>query len=292
MDQNFEENPFSEGGDYKTLPQGTIEIFRYVNETLNNRGEDTDVLRASAASQCYKQRWFKHNKYPSEPLNPRALLVFAFGDVVEHVMKHFIANACVGEGRLYSEVDFGRKTGTFTIQHREFDIYEQETLITYFEDFSVTGHPDGWGKRNSDGMWELIEIKSAASFGFDRFKRGETPDYIKQVHALMMARDVYSTRFFYMNKNTSHVFDRLYEFDPDVAEMVENEYRLSIQLEEPEAPYGFKDEIIGVGRNKRPSGRKLLESWKCSYCSYTKTCHKGIQMEYKSGKPIYFMEKT
>lgn len=293
---NFDlmDNPFSELDDDKLLPKASVEIFTYIDETLNNRQQDRNVNRASAASLCPRKRWYKHHGYDGDAFNPRMLLVFAFGDLVEYAMKYFIKQACVGDGKLYSEVVFGNKTGSFVLQGREFEIYDQHQVITSIDDgvnnLIIPGHADGWGKRNSDQRWELIEIKSAASASFDKFKRGEVPDYIKQIHCLMMSdfaffHNVRETRFFYMNKNTSHVFDKVFVFNESTAKQVRDEYLMVLNDEIPNRPYDLQDEVS----YRKTTGRKIL-SYPCSYCEFKKTCWPGIKKEFKSGRPVWYLE--
>lgn len=274
------------------LTDATKEIHAWIEKNLKDkRVDDRDVLRASSASQCVKKRWFKHKGYRGEELQPRAIMVFALGDAVEHIYKYFIENACVGPGKLYSEVDFGKKLGTFTIQHREFTTYEQETIKVVVSNLEISGHCDGWGKRSCDGEWELIEIKSAASFGYDKFVNGETPDYIKQVHAYLLsekakALGAKSVRFFYLNKNTSHIYDRLYDFDSAIAQQVVSDFIASVKDEEPNRPY----EPIDETERRALTGRKIL-GYPCSYCEYKIECYKGSKLEFsKSGKPVWVVE--
>lgn len=277
------------------LTPACTQIHDWVNQELG-RKEVTGANRASSASQCVKKRWLQNQGEEGEPLQPRSILVFATGDMVEHVLKYFIAKACVGPGKLYSQVDFGVKDGTFTIQQREFDIYRQETTNLLIGGLTIPGHADGWGKRNEDGQWELIEIKSSANFGFDKFVEGETPDYIKQAHTLMMsakglALGVRSARFFYMKKETSHIFDRRYEFDDELAKTVKTEYMIAAGSEEPRRPHEPADEKV-YNRKTREydlTGRKIL-GFPCSYCEYKQKCFSNISLEYKSGKPVWTVE--
>lgn len=274
------------------LSPACTQIFEWVKEVLGKR-EVSSANRASSAPQCVKKRWFQNKGVPGEPMQPRSLLVFATGDVIEHVMKHFIHKACVGHGKLYSEVDFGEPMGTFTIQHREFTTYKQETLEIDAGGVLVSGHPDGWGKRNSDGEWELIEIKSASDYGFKDFVDGST-DYLKQVHALMLshkalAMKVKSARFFYMNKNTSAIYDRLYEFDPLIAERVISEFQVASGQNEPAVP---SDPDIGPQEEtfrSKPTGKYKL-GWKCGYCDYRSRCWPDSQIEFKNGKPVHYVK--
>lgn len=272
------------------------QIFDWVNEQLGRKEVGT-ANRASSAPQCVRKRWMQNKGIEGEAMQPRSLVVFATGDVVEHVMKYFIANACVGPDKLYSEVDLGEKQGTFVIQHREFDIYKQETVTASLtlggKILEIPGHGDGWGKRNSDGEWEYIEVKSASSLSFDYFVKGEC-DYVEQAHAIMMTDKakrlgVKSTRFFYMNKNTSAIFDRLYEFDAEIAKRVIREYFVSNGDAMPLVP---EDDAIGpqaITYRSKPTGEYKL-GWKCSYCEYREKCWPEARLEFKGGKPIYYID--
>lgn len=269
------------------------QIMSWVKDTLASRDVGT-ANRASSAPGCVRKRWFQNQGIVGEPMQPRSALVFATGDVVEHVAKFFIHKACVGPDKFYSEVDFGKPIGTFTIQHREFTTYKQDELEIDAGGVKVTGHPDGWGKRNSDGEWELIEIKSASSYSFDDFVDGST-DYVNQLHALMMshkgrALNVKSARLFYMNKNTSNIYDRLYEYDEIVARQVVKEFQQAASNREPEIPkhpnIGIQDELF----RGKPTG-KLKLGWKCAYCDYKMRCFPTLKLEFKNGKPVYYLKE-
>lgn len=277
--------------------QACAEIFAWVNGELG-RKEVGHANRASSAPQCVRKRWFQNQEIPGAPMQPRSLIVFATGDVVEHVYKYFIAKACMGPGKLYSQIDFGEKDGTFTIQHKEFDIYKQETLTIVVGGQTITGHADGWGKRNSDGQWELIEIKSSSAYGFDDFVKGEC-GYLEQTTTLLLsekakALGAKSFRFFYMNKNTSAIHDRLYDFNANLAKEVIREYAIAAGPDEPAIPEkeGIGPEPIQVYNRKTKSYDSTGQSklgWKCSYCDYNKKCFPNAQLEFKGGKPIYYM---
>lgn len=266
--------------------KATVEIFEWAREILGRKEVGT-ANRCSSADACVRQRWMQNHGIQGEPMLPRSLLVFATGDMVEHVMKYLIAQANVGPNKLYSEVDFGKKDGTFTIQHREFDIYKQEDLtFTINSELTISGHADGWGRRNSDGQWELIEIKSSSFQGYLKFLKGET-NYRKQLQALMMtnkaqALKVKSVRLFYMNKNTSDIFERSYEFDGLMGDEIKIEYLLTNKDEMPDIPDAPD---IGPEIDKKTGKTKL--GWRCSYCDYKKNCFPTMIIEYSSaGKPM------
>jgi hypothetical protein len=290
-DQALEYNPFApneEKAGEEMIPTATLQIYRAVEQELA-REESTHVNRASAANMCVRRRWYQRMGHRGTPLTPRKILNFAAGDIGEHVVKYFILKGCVGPGKLYSEVDFGKQVGTFTIQHKEIPIFEQQTLRAVIGGIEVTAHGDGWGKRNADGKWEYIECKTAADFGFDRFVAEGPGDYVNQAHAVMMtdlaeSRGVRETRFFFMKKSTGHIWDRLERWDDRIAGEVALGYQLSNREEIPNRPYGAVEETY----RRKPTGRQVLP-WQCGYCPFTETCWPGVEKQFKNGKPVFVM---
>lgn len=270
-----------------TVPKATYEIYNYINEYLG-RKPDTHVNRASSASMCFKRRWFQKNAYPATPLTPRKLVNFLLGDLSEKTMQHFIKEACVGPGKLYSQVDFGKEIGQFTIQGKKIAVYEQPDLTARVGEIEVTAHVDGWGLRNSDKQWELIECKSAADYGFDSFVSNGPGDYLKQSTVNLMTDkaielEAKSVRYFYLKKNTGHLWDRVFNFDKDLWRDVIQEYYLANGKEEPRRPHVPQIEKF----RGKSTGRKVL-FWACSYCPYTSECWKGeATLEFKNNKPLW-----
>lgn len=291
--QELIENPFASWGDTNEplIPTATLQIYQHIAEKLSRQGVDTHINRASSASLCHKRRWYQKNGHEGEKLSPRKIVNFALGDLTEHMVKYFIAQGCVGEGKLYSEVDFGKPVGTFTIQNGyEITIFDQERLSADIGGIKVTAHVDGWGKRNSDQKWELIEVKSAADYGFESFKEEGPGSYLKQAHVNMrtckaIERGVNETRFYYLKKNMGSIWDRLFQFNDDMFKEVQRDFILSNQDSEPDRPY---DPIMETVRGK-PTG-KMVVGFPSSYCPYKGLCYKNIKTEFKNGKPKFYVE--
>ena len=206
--ETLQANPFAEFEDRQedSVPTATLQIYQFISEYLE-RDKDTNVNRASAATMCVRRRWYSHNGYEGTPLTPRKVVNFQLGDLSERVVLFYIKSALVGPGKLYSEVNFGDVIGSIHFQGKELEIYKQKTFSFTMENGQrITAHVDGLGKRNSDGKWELIEIKSAADYGFDSFVDNGPGDYLKQAHASMMtdecsALGIDQVRFFYLGDN-------------------------------------------------------------------------------------------
>lgn len=280
-------NPFGATDSDAEIPTATLQVYEFISRYLS-RPDSTHVNRASAANMCPKRRWFQRNGAKGEAITPRKIVNFTLGDLSEYTVKFFIEQGCVGPGKLYSEVNFGKPVGSFTIQGgKEIVIFDQEDLIAYIGGITVTAHVDGWGKRSLDGKWELIEVKSAADYGFDEFKESGPGDYLKQAMVNLQtnkAKELGATevRFFYLKKNTGHLWDRLHPFDAELAKEVAAEYQIAAGDAEPKAPYVAKAETF----RGKPTGRHVLP-WQCGYCPYTLMCHPDVTVEFKNGKPIY-----
>jgi len=289
-------NPFTDDDKYDPyVPTATLEIYEHINSDMSRKDSD-HVNRASAATMCVKRRWYQRKGTVGKPLTPRKIVNFLLGDLTEKVLAHFIHQANVGPGKMYSEVDFGKVTGTFEFNDYTFNLYKQDTVHTKIGDIDVTGHADGYGKRNSDGKWELIEIKSAANYGFKLFKELGPEDYLKQAHVLMASDKckelgITEVRFFYLRKETGNLYDRLHAWDEAMWEGVKEDYRTSAGDDEPPAPYG-KEPILF---RKKPTGEWGV-NWRCSYCPYMDTCQGPSEIKWKKDqfgtqKPVHIFPR-
>ena len=295
MADKFETNPWTHLEDVidPSIPTFTLEIYKWIDE--NFKRKDNNVLRASAANMCIKRRWYQGNGVEGKPLTPRKIVNFMMGDLAERTMQFFVKKAL--ENKLYSEVSFGDVVGKFTMQGKEIELYDQPDWHIELSGLPViVGHPDGKAKR-LDGTWELIEFKSASSWGFKSFKEEGPTDYLKQVHALMMTKEaqelkIDTCRFFYLRKETGQMWDRVIKFDPNVAEEVKKEFMASVNTNEPKAPFELMPELV----KKSPTGRWVAQ-FPCSYCSYLEQCHGKHEVEFKSDmyghlKPNYVFKEN
>lgn len=283
---SFEEKP---EGD---IPTASLQIYQFIGEYLK-REKDTNVNRASAATMCVKRRWYQHQGWEGTPLTPRKMINFMLGDLTERVMLYFIKNALVGPGKLYSKVDFGDVIGTIKFQGKDIDIYSQKTISFKLSDGTpITCHLDGIGYRNSDDCPEIIEIKSAADYGFESFKEDGPGDYIKQMHAAFLTdeckqKNITSGRYFYLKKNTGHVYDRIVYFNDEIAALVLREFMVAKGKTEPLAPHPLVKETY----YRRPTGRTIA-GFPCSYCPYIRPCKGPHEKEFKNGSVKFvFKEK-
>jgi hypothetical protein len=318
---SMKKNPFAEkdeSADFN-VTSGALQVYEYIEQKLNDRGLQTFVDRGSAATLCARRRWYQRKGTQGTALTPRKIINFLQGDISERVQIHFIEEACVGPGKLYSEVYFGKVKATVNLNGKMIKFHEQLTFSYDIDGTRIYCHPDGLGKRNSDGKWELIENKSAGNFGYQEFVHLGPGDYLKQVHSVMLCDElsdrpvkvsawektlqflrikapnkqfgkVRDVRFFYMKKDTGHLFDRAYKFNPEIARQVIAEYR-SVRLEVPPPDlFPLKEEMY----LKKPTGY-FIAQFPCSYCPFLKDCKGEFKKEWEKDrhgnqKPVFIFD--
>lgn len=290
------ENPWGDDLLDPSIPTGANQIYQHISA---NAPEDSkNINRASSANYCFRRRWYQNNGYRSKPLAPRKRINFLLGDLSELVVLRWIKEACTGHGKIYSEVCFGKETGRLDFKGHVLCTYEQPDLIGRYhyvyrkKDVAIeyVAHPDGFGKRNSDGKWELIEIKSSSSYGYSSFIKEGPKDYLGQCHAIMNTDkakelDIQETRFFYLRKDTGHIYDQVVKRDPKEDEEVRRGFWFSNRLEIPVDPYPKIDK-----------GTYYTVSWICGYCPFIDHCKPGYEMSWKKDhlgtlKPVLKWEK-
>ena len=295
------ENPWSKWEDKADphVPTGTLQIYNDIGRLLKKE-DAPNVLRASMATMCPKRRQYTANGEEGTPLTPRKLINFMLGHLTEKTLQFFIKKGCVGDGKLYKEVRFGDVIGSFKYQDEDIELYDQPEwgfdIKAAEKLLHISAHPDGVGLRNADNKWELIEIKSAANWGFKQFKEEGAGDYLKQAHACMMCDEakelgVDSVRFWYMRKETGHVWDIVHDYDNALGLEVVSNYIDSVSSVAIASPHGLVSEMTGRGSAKRPTGKKIAK-FPCTYCPYLEKCHGKFKLEWKGDqwgnqKPMY-----
>lgn len=286
------DNPFARLEDKAdpTVPTATLEIYKTIGQVLERKEVGT-ANRCSSATMCSKRNWYQNQGLKGEELTPRKIVNFLLGDLSERTLLYFIKTALVGPGKLYSEIDLGDVVGTFQFQGKFLELYEQKTFSFKIGAIEITGHFDGFGKRNSDGQWEMIECKSSTNFGFKKFKDEGPKDYLRQSHAGMMtkecrARNVKSVRYFYLRKETGHLWDSLHQYDDEIAHEVVTNFIIANSPVEPKAPHELIEEK-----------GKLVANFPCTYCPYLKMCKGEHEVEWKKNyqngtlKPLHVFTK-
>lgn len=222
------------------------------------REPDRPTLRLSnLGTPCERKLWYSINRPElAEPIGASARLKFLFGDILEEFLL-FLARAA---GHSVSR--------------------EQEEVNLH----GVKGHIDGFIDN------ELVDCKSASSFGFKKFEAGgptrsDDPfGYLTQLDGYIHADtsgDTVGTRghFLAVDKQLGHIALSTHDkTDTDYEKLVAQKREM---LEKPiPPPRGYHDEPDGKSGN-----RKLGIA--CSYCAYKQSCWPGLRSFVYSRGPVF-----
>lgn len=212
----------------------------------------TNTLRLSNLSKpCLRQLWYSINTPElAEKLSGSARIKFLVGDIYEMVIL-FLAEVA---GHSVTR--------------------QQETV----EVNGVVGHIDGFIDD------ELVDVKSASPYSFDKFKNGLRPEddsfgYLGQLGSYGAGTGRKRGHFLVANKvlGTLHVDSHdLPEVD---YEKRADEVRTTLASNTP-PERGFADEPEGKSGN-----RKLCVN--CSYCEFKERCWPGLKTALYSRGPVY-----
>lgn len=246
--------PFSE--------RSTREFAERLSQKICNRIAEGRVhgrLRLSnLGTPCRRQLYYRINAPDeAEPLSPEARIKFLFGDILEEML-------------LWLAKEAGHEV---TDEQKEVDLY------------GVKGHIDG----RIDGV--LVDVKSASSFSFDKFKSHLSPDadgfgYLTQLDAYQHAdsnEDVPGREgmggFLVIDKTLGKIcLDKHPRSGVNYEEKV-REIQDDLGREVP-PPRGFAPVPEGKSGNER------LDVV-CSYCAFKKKCYPGLRTFIYSGGPKF-----
>lgn len=226
-----------------------------------NRIRDA-VLRFSNIGQpCERKLWFEINKSEeSEPLRSEHHLKFIFGSIIEELML-FLAELA------------GHKV---TGRQDESDIA------------GIKGHRDAI----IDGT--LVDVKSASSYSFKKFKEGKLEGddafgYIPQILSYLEAsqndeelKDKDRAAFLVVDKTLGHITLDFHDRKEDVdwTKFFEEKKEM-VAGDIP--PRGFEPEPMGKSGNMKLGTN-------CSYCPFKKTCFPEVRTFLYSYGPVHLTE--
>jgi hypothetical protein len=246
----------------KPFDAETVEIFakslaaKLANRLSAERGKPSLRL-SNLGTKCDRKLWYSI-KCPelSEPLPASARFKFLFGDVIEELLL-FLARA-----------------SGHTVENEQKEV----KLV------GVTGHIDGV----VDG--ELVDCKSASTFGFKKFKehglgQDDPFGYLTQLDGYLSAMpdgDLSNTsrgHFLVADKTLGHITLDTYEkANVDYDKLVANKRAM---LAFPQPPTRAYDDV----KDGESGNRKL--GMACSYCAFKSTCWPGLRTYAYSRGPAY-----
>lgn len=225
----------------KTL--GTMLVRR-----LSTRREKPTLRLSNAGTPCKRKLWYSVNASQlAEKLSAPARIKFLLGDITEEL------------------VLFLARLAGHTVEREQEEVHVS----------GVRGHIDAV----VDG--ELVDVKSASPFSFDKFKQGLSPEtdgfgYLTQLGSYRHALGHRRAHFLPVNKVLGNLHLDTHEDDGrDYEQLVEEAKRVVQSPEPPER--GFADVPDGKSGN-----RKL--GVQCSYCDFKETCWPGLRtIPYANG---------
>lgn len=221
-------------------------LANHLAERLVREKREATLRMSNIGKPCERQLWYEMNTpEEGEPLRPETFMKFLYGDIIEELVL-FLAELAGHEVT-------GRQD-------------EQEVS-------GIKGHRDAV----IDGT--LVDVKSASSFSFKKFKaeNGLTPEgdgfgYLTQLQSYLEAaqeddavQNKTQAAFLVVDKGLGHLALDIKERDTTVnwPEFFERKKQIISSEVVPER--GFEDEVFGASGNKKLG-------FNCSYCPFKKTC--------------------
>jgi CRISPR/Cas system-associated exonuclease Cas4 (RecB family) len=247
-------------------------ITKYLAESISKVAEDRfskpqeprGYLSLSALGDpCERSLWYKVNMSDkAEPLTPESLGTFFYGDLLEA----FIIAVVKASGHSVEG--------------------EQDRLDVH----GVKGHRDVV----IDGM--TVDVKSASSFGFEKFAKGNLREedpfgYISQLSSYVYAgkddpkvTDKTRGAFLAVKKDRFKLALDVYDFTEEL-KVKESEIEKKKALVSGEIP---DERIPPVPQSKTSPNTKL--GTKCGYCQFRKLCWPEARKFIYSSGPVYLVD--
>lgn len=234
-------------------------LAEHISNRISDEKDKPTLRMSNLGSACRRQLWYSINAPEvGEPLPPQASMKFLFGDILEELI-------------LFLAKEAGHEV---TGQQDELELN------------GVKGHRDGI----IDGI--TCDIKSAASFSFNKFKEGlrksvDNFGYLVQLGSYREARKRAEgtskpAAFVAIDKQLGHICVDIHDkdLDQDYDKLIDS-IREDVNRNSP-PDRGF--DAIPDGK----SGNYKLGTV-CSYCSYKKACYPGLRTFLYSDGPRHLV---
>lgn len=233
---------------------GTLIVEKLAQRTPNKNGT---ALRMSAIGQPDRKMWYQNNMAEkAEEMPPEAYLKFLYGDMIEELIL------------LLAKVAGHRVTG------------QQDTL----DIDGVKGHRDCVIDE------ELVDVKSASSFAYNKFKshgleNDDTFHYLDQLNSYLAASsDVRPDRahFLAVDKQLGKIcLDTYPSNNKDYGKVIEQKREMLSKSTPPDRCY--------MPEPDGKSGNMKLGT-QCSYCAFKKTCYPGLRTFLYANGPRFLTQ--
>ena len=302
----------------------TEQIAEHNKQSLEqwSSGEDSEKGRnpvtASSATKCVLSNWFSHNKFPSEPLPGRAAATFRIGHLVEadlycaavlagEEVSHFQhqMKATLGGWTSNAYIDFLHKS-SIDGKRRIVDVktmssYSYEKIFKRNQKMDDTfGYLGQFSVYAAQGIKDgIVDSPEVLVLCYNK-NTGHIGEYLYEAEVSKVEEAHANSAL--VQKHTEYLPGQAPPFEVDVGKMDANR---------PPRPKGYEPELMRNGDYKL--------GLQCSYCPYKFSCwtrphqriHIGIgphenplpmydtqepldqwvEVEYKSGKPIFVIKR-
>lgn len=256
----------------KLLVSGTKEVTQEVADKFGKAISDLVVSRLTAEKKkptlrmsnigqpCERKLWYEINRSEEvEPFDGPTILKFLFGDLTEELVL-FLAELA------------GHK-----VEGRQ-DVQEISGIL---------GHRDAV----IDGT--LVDVKSASTYSFNKFKSGGLKDsdpfgYITQLQSYLHAgqrddtvRDKSRAAFFVVDKTLGNMCLDFHEYQKLPLEEIYEGKKNAVSLQQTLPDRAFQPEPEGKSGN-------MALPLNCSYCNVKHSCHPNLRTFISSRGPVYY----
>lgn len=232
-----------------------------IKNRLRREPREPTLRMSNIGKPCHRQLYYEiNNPEDKEPLRPEVYLKFLYGDLIEELLLFLV--------RLSGH----RVEGTQDVQ----------------EIAGIKGHRDCV----IDGV--TVDVKSASSFSFKKFKEGRLSEddpfgYVEQLQSYIhsaendpIVTDKSRGAFLVIDKTLGHICLDFHEKEEyDIVSAYEYKKKL---VSAPEAP-ARKYEPVPDGK----SGNMKL-GMNCSYCDFKKKCWPEMRTFLYSYGPVHLVE--
>ena len=259
--QDIQEVILKGGGWEKVQESFKEEIGEVLAKRMSAPEEREPTLRMSnIGNPCVRRLWYYVNKKGALiPEDPSLKMKFLYGDILEAIL----INLAIAAGH--------------KVEGRQDECFVE----------GIKGHRDCI----IDGV--LIDVKSASSFSFQKFKKGTLRSddpfgYIRQLGGYLKAAqddplvvEKKKAGFLVIDKTLGHITLDMHDLSPEVKDMEAYVGLRKLAVNGPSIPpRGFDDEPF------QKSGNRKLPT-PCSYCPYFKDCWPSARTFIYSNGPVH-----
>jgi len=245
-----------------------MEMASNIEKAARNRFSKPQIPRgylsfSSIGSPCQRKTWYRINDTTkAAPVSPSNLLKFFYGDMIEELVLAIV------------KASGHSVTG------------QQDRMFIN----GLAGHRDAV----IDGM--TVDVKSASSFGFNKFKEGNLRDEDPFGYMSQLSSYVYAAKDDPLVTNKTHgaflVVDKQHGY------LCLDVYDLSEELEKKEKEVEHIKELVTLGIPERPwepvpqsktsPNTKLPSS--CGFCEFKKTCWPEARRFVYANSDVYLVD--